>query len=132
MNTLEDTTNEIELESARLALENNQPLVQDTPVADEVEGPVPMSPRTKLRQKMQARRQRMLYNPSQNVQPSQIRKEMIRYELLSILTKAVDVLRWWRDHKKVLPCLAKHVLTIPASSANSERVKENMAKVEVF
>ena len=67
----------------------------------------------------------------------------------------------WRDHEKVLPCLArlaKHILTIPASSAKSEEVfsiggnfvtakrnriapkkvenliviKENKAKIEAF
>ena len=161
MNALEDTKNEIELESARITPENNQPLVHDNPVAEEVEEPVPVSPTTKLRQKMQARQQRMLYTPSQNDQLSQIRREMLRYESFSIPTKAVNVLHWWRDHEKVLPCLAKlakHVLTIPASSAKSERVfstggnfvtakrnriapkkvedlviiKENKAKVEVF
>ena len=37
MNALEDTKNKIELESARITPENNQPLVHDNTVAEEVE-----------------------------------------------------------------------------------------------
>ena len=79
MNALEDTKNEIELESARISPVNSQPPLHDNPVAEEVEETEPVSPTTKLRQKMQARQQRMLYTPSQNDQLSQIRREMLIY-----------------------------------------------------
>ena len=51
-----------------------------------------------------------------------IRREMIQYENFSL---ASSVLGWWKDHEVVLPILskvAKKVLTVPASSAKSERV----------
>ena len=43
----------------------------------------------------------------------------------NLAMKDVNILHWWRDHEKVLPNLskvAKKVLTVPASSAKSERV----------
>ena len=54
-----------------------------------------------------------------------IRREMIQYENFSLAHKASSVLGWWKDHEAVLPILskvAKKVLTVPASSAKSERV----------
>ena len=54
-----------------------------------------------------------------------IRREMIQYENFSLAHKASSVLGWWKDHEVVLPILskvAKKVLTVPASSAKSERV----------
>ena len=50
---------------------------------------------------------------------------MIQYENFSLAHKASSVLGWWKDHEKVLPILSKvvkKVLTVPASSAKSERV----------
>ena len=101
----------------------------------------------------------LLSTQNQNERLTTVRREMLRYESFSLSSKAVNILYWWRDHEKVLPCLArlaKHVLTIPASSAKSERVfstggnfvtakrnrvalkkvkdliKENKAKIEAF
>ena len=54
-----------------------------------------------------------------------IKREMLRYESFSLPPKDVNILKWWKDHEKVLPLLAKlakKVLTIPASSSKSERV----------
>ena len=50
---------------------------------------------------------------------------MVRYESFSVPPKDVNILKWWKEHEKVLPLLAKlakKVLTIPASSSKSERV----------
>ena len=158
MDALETTKEEIELEVARIAPELIQTEAQVAPDADEPEVTAPVSPTTKLRNRIQARQQRM-YTPNQNERLSTVRREMLRYESFSLSSKAVNILYWWRDHEKVLPCLArlaKHVLTIPASSAKSERVfstggnfvtakrnrvalkkvedliKENKAKIEAF
>ena len=54
-----------------------------------------------------------------------IKREMIRYESFSLPPKDVNILKWWKDHEKILPLLAKlakKVFTIPASSSKSERV----------
>ena len=56
---------------------------------------------------------------------SPIDKEIRRYESFSIAPKDVNILMWWKNHENVLPLLsqiARKVLTIPASSAKSERV----------
>ena len=50
---------------------------------------------------------------------------MVWYESFSVPPKDVDILKWWKDHEKVLPLLsklAKKVLTTPASSSKSERI----------
>ena len=50
---------------------------------------------------------------------------MDRFESFSLPGKHVNILHWWRDHEKILPNLAKvakKVLTVPASSAKSEKV----------
>ena len=55
---------------------------------------------------------------------NKVRKEMERYESFSFPGK-VNILEWWKAHEGVLPLLAslaKRVLTIPSSSAKSERV----------
>ena len=54
-----------------------------------------------------------------------IQKDLDRYESYSLADSNVDILEWWRTHENTLPILsqiAKQVLTIPASSAKSERV----------
>ena len=56
---------------------------------------------------------------------SKLKIEMEKYELFSLQSKDCDILLWWKQHDNVLPLLskiAKRVLTIPASSAKSERV----------
>ena len=60
-----------------------------------------------------------------NEEISAARKEMKRYETFSYAHKDVDILKWWKSHEKVLPNLskvAKKELTVPASSAKSEKV----------
>ena len=56
---------------------------------------------------------------------TKIKKEMDIYETFSTPSKTVNVLLWWKRHQNVLPILSKlsrMVLSIPASSAKSERV----------
>ena len=84
----------------------------------------PMSPNTKLRNKMKAKQQRIR---TMNIHDngSEVKKEMAQYEIFSLAPKEVNILHWWRDHERVLPLLsqiAKKVLTIPASSSKSERI----------
>ena len=122
---LDSTKAEIDVEVAKIALVNIQPTVEengDELVAEATD--VPVSPTTKLRNRMQARQQRM-QTQFQNDQLSAVRREMLRYESFSLPSKNVNILHWWGDHEKVLPCLAKlakKVLTVPASSSKSERV----------
>ena len=50
---------------------------------------------------------------------------MVQYESFTLAKKEDSVLGWWKNHEAVLPILAKvakKVLTVPASSAKSERV----------
>ena len=124
---LETTKDEVEVEIAKIALANIQPTAEETddePAQQDQEESVPLSPTSKLRQKMQARQQRMETQLQQD-RLSAVKREMMRYESFSIPSKNVNILHWWRDHEKVLPLLsklAKKVLTVPASSSKSERV----------
>ena len=46
-------------------------------------------------------------------------------EMFSLAKDDTDILKWWKNHQSILPNLAelaKSVLTIPCSSAKSERV----------
>ena len=117
------TKDEIELEVAKAS--NLEPVLSEEPVENlESEESVPLSPTSKLRHKIQARQQRMRTQLHQD-QLSAAKREMLRYESFSLPSKDVDVLAWWKGHEKVLPLLAKvakKVLTIPCSSAKSERV----------
>ena len=79
---------------------------------------IDLSPTSKLRQKLQMRTQSV----SQREQ-TKIRKEMSKYEALSVPPKATCILGWWNFHKKrfpILSSLARLVLAIPASSAKSK------------
>ena len=83
-----------------------------------------MSPTSKLRLKMQAKKSS---TSSANGDSSEcpIEKEMNRYELFSVPSYPTNILNWWKEHEKVLPELAKiarSILSIPCSSAKSERV----------
>ena len=54
-----------------------------------------------------------------------IEKDIEKYSSFSLAASDVDILQWWQKHKKILPILsqiAKQILTIPVSSAKSERV----------
>ena len=52
-------------------------------------------------------------------------KEFSKYELYSLAPPSVDILEWYKKHQDTLPLLSRlamTVLTIPCSSAKSERV----------
>jgi hypothetical protein len=91
---------------------------------DTVDTP-PLSPTSQLRKQKKARQQRTHTGDQLENRESSIDKELRRYETFSLAPKDVDILSWWKSHENVLPLLAKlakKVLTIPASSAKSERV----------
>ena len=94
-------------------------------IEDDAEDIPPLSPTSMLRKQMKARHQRTTTDNYLDNTLSPIDKEIKRFETFSIATKDVDILMWWKNHEHVLPLLsklAKKVLTIPASSAKSERV----------
>ena len=117
------TKDEIELEVEKLT--NLEPVQTEEPILNlDTQESLLLSPTSKLRQKMQARQQRMRTQLHQD-QLSAVKREIMRYESFSLPAKDLHVLSWWKDHEKVLPLLskvAKKVLTIPCSSAKSERV----------
>ena len=120
-NKLSITKDEIEVEVAKVLPNDSEPR-QGEGLDLEPEDPVPLSPTSKLRSKMQARQHRLR---TQQDQLSATKREMLRYESFSLPCKDVDILSWWKDHERVLPLLsqvAKKVLTIPCSSSKSERV----------
>jgi hypothetical protein len=57
----------------------------------------------KLRNKMQARQQQMRIQLQQHELTPPIKREMIRYESFSLPPKDVNILKWWKDHEKILP-----------------------------
>ena len=74
---------------------------------------------------MFARHHRTQTEGFQDSRLAPIEKEFQRYEAFSLPPKNVNILQWWKSHENVLPLLsklAKKVLTVPASSAKSERV----------
>lgn len=93
---------------------------------EEEEDELDLSPTSKLRRKMLA--ERASRSSSRQRRPDHlcpIRKEMVQYESFTLAKKEDSVLAWWKNHEAVLPILAKvakKVLTVPASSAKSERV----------
>ena len=94
-------------------------------IEDDDEDNPPLSPTSQLRKQMKASHQRSYTDDQIDNILSPIDKEIRRYESFSIASKDVDILLWWKNHENVLPLLsklAKKVLTIPASSAKSERV----------
>ena len=91
----------------------------------EPEEDVQLSPTSKLRKKVQARTQSTGVQQRRRNRIPPIRREMIQYDTFTLAKKDTSVLDWWRDHELILPILskvAKKVLTVPASSAKSERV----------
>ena len=115
-NKLESTKEEIE--AASNELENIA--FDDSEVVDDIESDIELSPTSKLLKQSQAK-----FPQALTKNRSKIRLEMDRYESFSLVSKHVNVLNWWKKHEAVLPLLskqAKKVLTIPASSAKSERV----------
>ena len=86
---------------------------------------ITLSPTSQLRRKMLARHHRTQTEGFQDSRLAPIEKEFQRYEAFSLPPKNVNILQWWKSHENVLPLLsklAKKVLTVPASSAKSERV----------
>ena len=86
---------------------------------------VTLSPTSQLRKKMLDRSQRTQTEGLLDSRISPIEKEFRRYEAFIFPPKNVSILAWWKCHANVLPLLsklAKKVLTVPASSAKSERV----------
>ena len=84
-----------------------------------------LSPTSLLRAKMRAKFQRPSLDQARENLKTPIQKDLDRYESYSLADSNVDILEWWRTHENTLPILsqiAKQVLTIPASSAKSERV----------
>ena len=64
-------------------------------------------------------------NREENIRKCPVEKEMAKYELFSMASDRVDILSWWKSHEETLPTLAKMakiVLTIPSSTAKSERI----------
>ena len=61
---------------------------------------------------------------SESNNSSEITKEFNKLELFSLAPDNTDILGWWKEYEKMFPILshvAKIVLTIPCSSAKSER-----------
>ena len=83
-----------------------------------------LSPTSQLRKKILARSQRTITESVNDSRLPPIEKEFRKYEAFSLPPKEMNILDWWKCHENVLPLLAKlakRVLTVPASSAKSER-----------
>ena len=93
-------------------------------IEDYTEDNPPLSPTSQLRKQM-ARNRKTFTEDQIDHRLSPIDKWIRRYESFSIAPKDVDILMWWKNHENVLPLLsqiARKILTLPASSAKSERV----------
>ena len=107
----------------RAADDSLMSVVEEQP--GEEDGDIQLSPTSKLREKVQARSQSTGVQQRRRNRIPPIRKEMIQFETFSLAKKDTSVLDWWKGHESILPILskvAKKVLTVPASSAKSERV----------
>ena len=114
-NRLENTKDELEATSDRLESVEEVESEEDDELQD-----VELSPTSKLMRQCKDR-----FDVANRRNKSKLRIEMEKYELFSLQSKDCDILLWWKQHDNVLPLLskiAKRVLTIPASSAKSERV----------
>ena len=119
---IEEEVNKINNEEAQIEIEPDN-FADNPPLEESVE----LSPNSKLKRKLMRLRtnQQRPNTVFRNDEFSAARKEMKRYETFSYAHKGVDILEWWKSHEKVLPNLskvAKKVLTVPASSAKSEKV----------
>ena len=80
-----------------------------------------LSPTSKMRRRFQAKKTNTTSSRSENCP---FEKEFLRYDSFTLADSKVDVLQWWKSHEKTLPLLSKvarAVLSIPCSSAKSER-----------
>ena len=98
---------------------------QVSPDATSASDDLNLYPTSKLRKQFAARKGPSLFQSqtSQNTHP--VDKELSRYEMFSLAPPTVDILDWWKKRESTLPLLSrlvKTVLTIPCSSAKSERV----------
>ena len=127
-NLFEKTKRELEEDWQKDGIDNDTivekvaPTVENNPLIMK-----PMSPTSKLREKMKSRTKQ-----TRELDQSKIRKEMERYEEYTTPPKGASVLTWWKRHKDILPILstmARAVLAVPASSAKSERVFSTGANV---
>ena len=116
---LESTKDDIEL---KIRSYENFDTVNEQEEPSDKETDIELSPTSKLIKRHAAKLKR---GRTDMLRPeNKVRKEMERYESFSFPRK-VNILEWWKAHEGVLPLLAslaKRVLTIPSSSAKSERV----------
>lgn len=115
---LKATRDELEVLWDHLNKEANDSETKEATIQSE-DAAVNLSPTSELRRRLAINRVEESY-----MEPSKIRKELILYEKFSTPPKSFDVLTWWRNHKDVLPILsrlARLFLSVPASSAQSER-----------
>ena len=85
---------------------------------------ITLSPTSKLKMKYKQDRNKKS-DSDDGSDNDALAKEFIKYEMFSLAPASVKILDWWKSHEKILPILAKvakTVLTIPCSSAKSERV----------
>ena len=135
---MESTKDLIEQEWNKMQLRDESILSGVGEQPEEEEDEIELSPTSKLRKKMSAERASRSSSRHQQLRPDHlcpIRKEMAQYEALTLARKETKVLDWWKTHETVLPILAKvakKVLTVPASSAKSERVFSTGRNVTVI
>ena len=117
-NRLDETKAEISAE----VFNPNDAIAATETESDQVD--LNLSPTSQLRKKILARSQRTITESVNDSRLPPIEKEFRKYGGFSLPPKEMNILHWWKCHKNVLPLLAKlakRVLTVPASSAKSER-----------
>ena len=117
---LEDTKRNIKLMIACSNIRSDIPDV--TPVCDDNRS---LSPTSRLRKQYAAKKTSTMTATSSSQAINPVDKEFSKYELYSLAPPSVDILEWYKKHQDTLPLLSRlamTVLTIPCSSAKSERV----------
>ena len=98
---------------------------ENSPEEESISSDLSLSPTSLLRKKVRAKYQKTYSDKAKDSLRTPIEKDLDKYEQYSLAPSDVDILQWWKKHEEVLPILsqiAKQVLSIPASSAKSERV----------
>ena len=83
-----------------------------------------LSPNSKMRRRFQAQKSSAASSSRVLENSCPFEKEFCRFDSFSLAPSTVNVLDWWKSHEKTLPLLSKvarSVLSIPCSSAKSER-----------